>query len=423
MTAQKNIRLGEAENTLVAQLKAAGATQAAQNLARFGLPTRRVEAYHYTDLKNLLRQVPQTPGLTGANDPGNGQNLGSSGVFPAADLFGVSIVNGRIQASATPPVGVIIEETDQGCALVERDDVLVSLNRGLVSKTLTIGLGRAANSPVRIDRRIEGSAAHVADGLKIEVAAGADATVLEVFSGSDQAHMGTHGTHVTLGKDARLTHIIVDLSSKKARHFHTIEYELDEGVQLGSLVANSGSSLSRTQIFARFNGQGAHGDFSGLNLVDEDRHCDITLDVTHGVANTTSKELFKSVVRGRAKAIFQGRIVVAPKAQKTDAKMMAQGLMLSEGAQILTKPELEIFADDVQCGHGATCGELDADSMFYLMSRGISHKEASAMLIRAFVQEVIDPIKSEAISAALSRIVEVWLHDEQLATPLDGPSK
>ncbi|MCF6302573.1 MAG: SufD family Fe-S cluster assembly protein, partial [Devosiaceae bacterium] len=141
------------------------------------------------------------------------------------------------------------------------------------------------------------------------------------------------------------------------------------------------------------------------------QHCDITMDMTHAAENTTAEEMFKSVVRNRAKAIFQGRIVVDAVAQKTDAKMMAQGLMLSEGAQILAKPELEIFADDVQCGHGCTCGELDEDALFYLMSRGIGRQEAGALLIRAFIQELLDPIENEDVNLALSKIVSDWLEE------------
>src|SRR5699024_6823001 len=141
--------------------------------------------------------------------------------------------------------------------------------------------------------------------------------------------------------------------------------------------------------------EGAHGDFYGLNLVDDGQRRDITLDVTHGVAHTTSTELYKQIARGRGKAVFQGRNNVAQDAQKTDAKMMMQGLMLSDEAEIRTKPELEIFADDVVCGHGATCGDLDENWLFYLMSRGISRTDAETMLIRAFLEEVVEAVGEE----------------------------
>src|SRR5690606_14209848 len=156
-------------------------------------------------------------------------------------------------------------------------------------------------------------------------------------------------------------------------------------------------------------GEGAHGDFYGLNLVDSDQHKDITLDVTHGVPHTTSAELYKQIARGRGKAVFQGKINVAQDAQKTDAKMMMQGLMLSDEAEILCKPELEIFADDVVCGHGSTCGDLDETSLFYLMSRGIPKEEAETMLVRGFLEELVDPIEDESLADALHGVIEGWL--------------
>lgn len=398
-TAKRTVHLGEAENTLISQLLSAGARGAADELAASGLPTRRIEAYHYTDLKALLGEVPAIAEEAGQVGPPK---------FRVPGAYRILVANGRIQQSTTPPNGVVVSEAG-GSSLTERDDVLVMLNHGLVEKSLAIGLENSVDPIVHIDHRIAGAPAHTAGALRIEVAPGATATVLETFSGSDAAHMGNQGTRVELGDGARFTHIVVDLSALNSRHFHTIEYAVGANVQLRNLLVNSGSALSRTQMFGVFAGEGAHGDFSGLNLVDDGQHNDITLDVNHAVPNTTSQELFKSVVRNRAKAIFQGRIVVSPKAQKTDAKMMMQGLMLSEGAQILSKPELEIFADDVQCGHGSTCGELDAQSMFYMMSRGIAREDAKAMLIRAFVQELLDPIEDEELSEALSGVVEEWL--------------
>ena len=156
-------------------------------------------------------------------------------------------------------------------------------------------------------------------------------------------------------------------------------------------------------------GEGAHADFTGLNLVSEGQHSDITLETVHAVPRCGCKPLYKQVARGRSTAVFQGKIVVARDAQKTDAKLMMQGLMLSDEAQILSKPELEIFADDVVCGHGSTVGAVVEDSMFYLLSRGIPKAEAETMLVRAFLAELIDPIEDEALNEALTAVVEDWL--------------
>jgi Fe-S cluster assembly protein SufD len=201
----------------------------------------------------------------------------------------------------------------------------------------------------------------------------------------------------------------VDLSGRAATHFATNEYQLSDDSKLRTLTIHAGAGLARSQVFARFAGQGAHGDFTGLNLVDNGQHLDITIDINHAVPHTTSQELYKQIARGRSKGVFQGRILVEKDAQKTDAKMMMQGLMLSDEAEILSKPELEIYADDVVCGHGSTCGELDADSMFYLTSRGIPKAEAETMLVRGFLEELLDPVTNEALHEALAGVVDGWL--------------
>nr|WP_281389604.1 Fe-S cluster assembly protein SufD [Pelagibacterium limicola] len=283
------------------------------------------------------------------------------------------------------------------------------LNSALVSESVSVELTGHVDAVVHIDRRMEGDAAHVQSGAKIAFAAGTKATVIETVSGSDAAHMGNAGSYVSVGEGAEVTHILVDLSARQATHFASVEYRLAANAKFKSVVVNAGANLARAQIFAEFTGEGTHGDFYGLNLVDGEQHKDITLDVTHGVPHTTSSELYKQIARGRGKAVFQGKINVARDAQKTDAKMMMQGLLLSDEAEILAKPELEIFADDVVCGHGATCGDLDDTWLFYLMSRGIPRAEAETMLIRGFLAEIVDAVEAEHVAQALGDIVEVWL--------------
>ncbi len=398
-----SIEPNAAETALIEQLKQAGAERAAGELGRTGLPTRRVEAYHYTDLRALLRVIPAIAGAAG-------EGAAAEPFLQVPGALVLCMVNGEVLPHGPSGEGIVISRAE-GSGLSRRDDLLVSLNRELVRESLRLYFKEGAHGTVHVDRQLQGEAGHVLDSVVFDLAPGASVTLIETFSGSEAAHVGNHASRVRLGDGAQLTHVIVDRSSRQATHFHSLEYDMGADVRLHNLAVNSGSSLSRTQMFARFSGERAHGDFSGLNLVDDAQHCDMTLDVIHGVPNTTSTEKFKAVVRNRAKAIFQGRILVESVAQKTDAKMMSQGLMLSEGAQILTKPELEIFADDVQCGHGATCGELDSEALFYLMSRGISRRDAGALLIRAFVQELLDPIADEDINGVLSGIVAEWLEE------------
>ncbi|MFC3705872.1 Fe-S cluster assembly protein SufD [Devosia honganensis] len=393
------VRLGAAEEALIAQLKAAGADAAAERVTVAGLPTRRVESYHYTDLKTLLRAIP--PLAQPANEA-------SAPALRVPGAYNLMIANGVVQNASTAPAGVIVGKTAGG-VLTTRDDMLVHVNGGLAREALTLTLEGSVDPVVQIERRIEGEAAHVADALKIFVADGATATVLETFSGSDAAHVGNHATYLALGKNAVVTHITVDLSARGVSHFATNEYHLADGARLRTLIIHAGAGLARTQLFPTMSGAGAHADLTGLNLVSDGQHLDITMEANHAVPHTTSQPLFKSITRGRSKSIVQGKLVVARDAQKTDAKFMHQGLMLSDEAEILSKPELEIYADDVVCGHGSTCGKLDEDSLFYLLSRGIPKAEAETMLVRGFIAELVDPVEDEALSEALQGVIDGWL--------------
>jgi Fe-S cluster assembly protein SufD len=313
-----------------------------------------------------------------------------------------------VQAASVAPAGVIVGKV-AGSGLTTRDDVLVRLNQALATESLDLNLQSSVDPVIQIDRRIEGRAAHSASSATIYVADGAMATILETYGGSDEAHVGNHATYLSLGKGAKVLHVTVDLSSGKSAHFATNEYHLSEGAQLRTLVIHSGARLSRTQLLPRYGGAGAYADITGLNLVADGHHADITMDASHAVPHTSSKPLFKSIACGRSTAVVQGRLVVQRDAQKTDAKLMSQGLMLSDEAQILSKPELEIYADDVVCGHGSTCGRLDEDSLFYLVSRGIPKVEAETMLTRAFLAELIDPVEDPELNEALTGVIEGWL--------------
>ena len=402
MRATMPVRLGPAEDSLIAQLKSAGADAAAERITVAGLPTRRVESYHYTDLKSLLRAVPPLAQAANSANP------------PALDVPGaylLTILNGAVQPAGAAPAGVIVGKTEGG-VLSSRDDTLVGINNGLAREALSLTIENTVDTVIQIDRHIEGEAAHVVDALKIFVADGASVTILETFSGSDAAHVGNHATYLALGKDAVVTHVTLDRSSRKAAHFATNEYRLTDGSKLRTLAIHAGAGLARSQVFPIMGGAGAHADLTGLNLVSDGQHADITMETHHAVPHTSCQPLFKSITRGRSKAVVQGKLVVERDAQKTDAKFMHQGLMLSDEAEILSKPELEIYADDVVCGHGSTCGKLDEDWMFYLTSRGIPQAEAETMLVRGFIAELFDSIEDEELNEALQAIVDGWLLTE-----------
>lgn len=395
----KIVRLTEAEDVLATQLEKAGATEAAVHLRQLGLPTRRVEAYHYTDLKSLLRTIP-APVETGVGADAPDMRIPGS--------YRLMIANGVVQTAGAAPAGVEIGRV-ANTILPDVDDRMIEINRALAPEALHVKLSQSVDPVILIDHRQTGDAGHCNDAVVIELAAGGSAVVVETFSGSNGAHLGNHGSRVVVGAGAELTHILIDLNEDQVRHFSTVAYEIAADVKLRAMVIHSGAAVARTQTFARFSGGGAHGDFSGLNLIQEGEHADITLEIDHAVAHTTSTEHYKSVARGRGRAVVQGKIIVREHAQKTDAAMMVQGLMLCDEAEIFAKPELEIFADDVVCGHGATCGTLDEQSLFYLMSRGIPRVEAESMLVRAFIQGLFDPIEDAELHEALVAISDDWL--------------
>jgi Fe-S cluster assembly protein SufD len=399
MSVKFPVRLGPAEQTLIDQLNSIGATQVAERISTVGLPTRRVEAYHYTDLKSLLKAVPAL---------GQPANEASAPALRVPGAHTLMIANGVIQNSATAPAGVIVGTTEGG-VLSQRDDTIVAMANALAKNTLTLTLEGSVDPVIQIERRIEGEAAHVADAVKVFVADGASAVILETFSGSDAAHVGNHASYIALGKGAELTHITIDLSASGVTHFATNEYHLADGAKLRTLVIHAGANVARTQLFPTLSGAEAHADVTGLNLVSDGQHADITMETVHAVPHTSSQPLFKSIARGHSKSVIQGKLMVARDAQKTDAKFMHQGLMLSDEAEILSKPELEIYADDVVCGHGSTCGKLDEDSLFYLLSRGIPRSEAETMLVRGFIAELVDPIEDEALNEALNSVIDGWL--------------
>ena len=171
----------------------------------------------------------------------------------------------------------------------------------------------------------------------------------------------------------------------------------------------SGGAVSRLQGFFNLAGEGSELSVNGVNLLKSKQHGDTTLVIDHAVPHCLSREIFRAVVDDRAHSVFQGRIIVRPDAQKTDGKMMTRALLLSDEAEADNKPELEIFADDVTCGHGATAGALDDSLLFYLRARGLPEKEAQALLIQAFVGEAIEGIADDKLRELAMAQAERWL--------------
>jgi FeS assembly protein SufD len=239
---------------------------------------------------------------------------------------------------------------------------------------------------------------------------GASLDLLESYASLGDTELQRNAvTEIEVGNKASLNHVKLQKESGTAFHLVTWLLKLDTDANYKAFQFSTGAVLSRSQIYAAFTGEGSALDVSGALLMRGHQHCDTTLIVEHRVPRCTSRELFKAVLDNEARGVFQGKIVVSPGAQKTDGKQMAQALLLSETAEFDSKPELEIFADDVVCGHGSTSGQIDEDLLFYLESRGIPEVQARALLIQAFVGEAVERIDHEGLREALSRASAEWL--------------
>jgi Fe-S cluster assembly protein SufD len=234
---------------------------------------------------------------------------------------------------------------------------------------------------------------------------GAKATIIETHeSGDAQVNAALE---LVVGDDAQVDYIRIT----QARNLHIASLLATVGARahFNSFAFASDAQVVRNQSFIRFAGEGTKARIGGVSLLRGKDHVDTTLLIEHAAGHCESREQFRSVLDHESHGVFQGKIVVKQHAQKTDAKMMTRALLLSDEAEADNKPELEIFADDVVCGHGATAGALDEDLKFYLMARGIPAAEAEAMLVQAFLGEAIDGIEHAGLREALIENVAAWL--------------
>jgi Fe-S cluster assembly protein SufD len=236
----------------------------------------------------------------------------------------------------------------------------------------------------------------------IHVGRNARATVIESYvSTSDAMYFTNAVTEVSLGDGATLQHYKIQREGARAYHVGTIEAHQSRDSHFISFALSTGAALSRTNVYTTLDGEGSGATLNGLYMLDGDQHCDQQTQITHAQPNCFSRELYKGVLDGQSHGVFNGKVYVHPIAQKTDGKQTNKTLLLSPTAQIDTKPQLEIFADDVKCTHGATIGQIDQTSLFYLKSRGIGHTAARRLLTYAFAADVLETIEIDEVRTTL----------------------
>ncbi len=373
---------------------------------KHGLPTRRIESWHYTDLRRLLTSVP-------AFD----STAATKALPPIVEGSAILAVLNGVSGAKIPAIeGVTVQRLSEkltdgsiapGLDPYGSDDAIGALNTAFVADGYFVDIadGAELEKPIELQNLQAGGQVHVR--FPVRVGAGAKAAIVERQAGEGAA-LGSSVSQLVLGEGAEVIWLIVQEQPETATHLAQFKAHLGKNSMLTVFFMNAGGKLVRQEIVVRTTGEGADFKLRGINLLAGDTHTDVTMVLDHAVPHTTSTEVIRNVVTGKARGVFQGRINVHQYAQKTNAKMACNTLLLSDDGEFSTKPELEIFADDVVCGHGATVTEIDHNHLFYLMARGIDEKSARGLLVKAFVAEVIEELDDEAIVEALETRLDDW---------------
>ncbi|SMF82608.1 Iron-regulated ABC transporter permease protein SufD [Tistlia consotensis] len=409
---------------------------AAERFRALGLPHRRLEAWKYTDLPRALkdrdylpaqRQAPASldavPALTG--DEPLARLVFVDGLY-RAELSRAATGSGSLpdgvrllplaQALEREP-GLLEGRLDALTGDADGADpqlALLALNAALLDDGLVLLVEPGVAVPGRIELVQLGGLGerpvfHAPRHLVV-LGEGASATLVERILGvGPTGGLANAVTELRLGKGAALTHLRLQEANEAAIELATTFGALEAGARYEAFALTLGAALSRHEIDLTLDGEDAEVALNGAYLLRGRQHGDTTTRIVHRVPDTRASETYKGALDDEARAVFQGLILVERGAQKTDGRMLNKTLLLSDKAEVDSKPELEIYADDVQCAHGATAGEIDADALFYLRSRGLDQRRARALLIEAFLAEAIESLSDEGLREPLLARVRAWL--------------
>lgn len=393
--------------------------------AELGLPTSRNEAWKHTSLAPVKRVAFQLP-----RQNGTALTAEQLDQVSQASLEGIRLVfvNGRyapeLSRAAGLPDGV---RAGSLAAAIESDPSFLkrhlaryapydnhgfsALNVALFTDGALVYLPRAAavEAPIQLLYVSSGSGPPAAVHVRNLVVAGQEsrAQIVETYLGLGTApHLNNVVTEIVLAAGARIDHVKIQQESAAACHFSSFQATISRGGRLNSHAVSLGARLARNDVNAFLGGENIECTLNGLYVVSGQQHVDTCMRVDHAKPHCTSHELYKGILDERASGAFRGLIHVHPGAQKTDAYQANRNLLLSDQATVYTDPQLEIYADDVKCSHGATIGRLDEDALFYLRSRGISQAEARTILVSTFADEIVEQIPIEPIRKALKQ--EIW---------------
>ena len=393
-----------------------------ERFATLGYPTTKNEDWHFTSVSPIAEQefVP----LASRSGDVRRDEL-TAFRFGAADWHTMVFVNGRFEPSLSDlgalPTGVTVSDLasawTQSPELTEQIGTITSYENAAFTALNTAFMTDGAVIRVAKDTKVSRpihlmfvTDASAAKGMMhprnlIVVERHADATVIESYVAlTDAMYLTNAVTEVSVGEGATLRHIKLQREAERAFHVGTIEATQAKDSHYVSFSFATGAALSRSNIYTSLNGAGCGATLNGLLMHDGEQHSDHQTQIIHAQPNCFSRELYKSVLDDRSHGVFNGKVYVHPIAQKTDGKQTNKTLLLSEGAHADTKPQLEIFADDVKCTHGATIGQIDETALCYLKSRGVGNALARRLLTYAFAADVLETIEIDEVREELERM-------------------
>ncbi len=402
--------LGRAEALSMPGWAAATRHDGIAALRASGLPGRRVEAFKYTDLAPVAQArfsvqgrslaMPALPPSRGGSRLVfvDGMLRGDLSTLPPRPLSDAADLLGQLAQPASLPI------TALNAALFEDGlflDVPDGEDAGLVELVCVV---TGATGAIGFHPR------HV-----VRLGKGAKLTVLETADGaSGLAYLHNPVFEITLAEGAEMAHVRIQREGRAAYHLSAVHASIAASATYDNFTLNAGGRLARNEIHASLDGPRAMCHMNGAQLVGDGQHADTTTVLHHAAPDCGSRQTYKTVLTGRSRGVFQGKILVSKPAQRTDGYQMNQALLLSEESEMDSKPQLEIYADDVKCSHGATVGALDPAQLFYLRSRGIPAEAARSMLVEAFLTEATEGVADESCRAALGEAVTAWWAQERV---------
>ncbi|MFV0256495.1 Fe-S cluster assembly protein SufD [Candidatus Liberibacter solanacearum] len=375
------------------------------------LPTKKIENWHYTDLKNLLKIFPV--------------NTDESSLIKeececlVAESIKLSIGSPQPLLSALQEKGIkvfpfsYIEDKDEKSLcleLIDEHDAIGYINGILVQDGYKVVIPDECqlDVPLELQSVQRGEQRHLRYPISFGV--NSKATIIERYTSlTNQPSLVSSIADIKVGKGADITWIIVLDQDVEDTHLGQLRVVLEQNALLKVFFINMGQGLSRRELSIDVEGEESRFMLRGINLLKGQTHGDLSMFLRHKVPNTSSTSIVRSIVLEKSTGVFQGAVYVSPESQGTNATMASNTLLFSNEGNFFVKPELEIFADDVQCGHGATVSNINQDHLYYLMTRNIPKNKAYSMLSHAFISEVISDLNDEVLQLSIEKLLSSWM--------------